>query len=133
MCDVADQDGLTEFVPSLSLVACDCDCGTWLLKPYACLLLPALPCCDYFKPHKTTLPNPNKPKQDPEARKLNAAFIGDMKALEQDIIAQHKAGDWTRCKPNKKGEPYAGTYSTCLIPGSGPGVTLRGVPYSVSI
>lgn len=103
------------------------------LNPNACLLLPVLPCCDPFKTPTNHPSKPQQSKQDPEARKLNAVFIGDMKALERDIIAQHKAGDWTRCKPNKKGEPHAGTYSTCLIPGSGPGVTLRGVPYSVSI
>jgi hypothetical protein len=67
-----------------------------------------------------------------EARSLNMRFIQEMQDLEHDIIKTHETGNWTRCEPGQQSRKKA-TYSTCLIPGSGPGLTLRGVPYSVSI
>lgn len=69
--------------------------------------------------------------QDDKAQELNARFIAEMKQLEADIIATHKKGSWTRCVPGSAGT--TATYSTCLIPGSAAGLTMRGVPYSVSI
>jgi hypothetical protein len=54
-----------------------------------------------------------------------------MKDLEADIIKQHHQGSWTRCIPGMT--DFNGSYSPCLIPGSAPGLTMRGVPYSVSI
>jgi len=69
--------------------------------------------------------------QDDKAQELNGRFIAEMKQLEGDIIATHKKGSWTRCVPGTAGT--TATYSTCLIPGSAAGLTMRGVPYSVSI
>lgn len=69
--------------------------------------------------------------QDEEARKLNDKFVKNMQALEEYIIRKHNEGSFTRSVPGAPGT--TATYSTCLIPGSAAGLTMRGVPYSVSI
>jgi len=80
-----------------------------------------------------TLDEPNTLLTDDAAKALNNQFIADMKQLEKDIISIHQKGqDWTRCEPGAHPGNSA-TWSTCLIPGSAPGVTMRGVPFSVSI
>jgi lipoxygenase/linoleate 9S-lipoxygenase len=73
--------------------------------------------------------------QDAAAQKLNQQFIKEMKKLEEDIVADHQPREtgpenWTRTQP---GPGRQATWSTCLIPGSAAGLTMRGVPYSVSI
>lgn len=78
--------------------------------------------------------------QDAAAVQLNNGFIKSMQDLEAEIIKINKSRlDWTRCEPRTSDKAKDQTrtnnasWGTVLIPGSAAGLTLRGVPYSVSI
>ncbi|GLC42158.1 hypothetical protein PLESTM_001298500 [Pleodorina starrii] len=83
-----------------------------------------------------TLDEDNELLVDPAAREANEDFIASMKRLEQTFEMRNAdAANWARfglaslANRDKAGPmPY-----TLLMPGSGAGVTMRGVPYSVSI
>ncbi|GLC38394.1 hypothetical protein PLESTB_001582500 [Pleodorina starrii] len=79
-----------------------------------------------------TLDEENEMLVDPAAREANQEFIAAMKRLECDIEMRNAdAANWARygLANDKSGPmPY-----TLLTPGSRAGVTMRGVPYSVSI
>ncbi|GLC42164.1 hypothetical protein PLESTB_000637500 [Pleodorina starrii] len=83
-----------------------------------------------------TLDEDNELLVDPAAREANEEFIAAMKRLEQTFEMRNAdAANWARfglaslANRDKAGPmPY-----TLLMPGSGAGVTMRGVPYSVSI
>jgi hypothetical protein len=70
---------------------------------------------------------------DSTARKANQGFIDAMKRLENDIEKRNAdSANWARFglafRDKADPMPY-----TLLSPSSRPGVTMRGVPYSVSI
>ncbi|GLC52505.1 hypothetical protein PLESTB_000637300 [Pleodorina starrii] len=79
-----------------------------------------------------TLDEVNDMLVDPAAREANQEFIDAMKRLECSIEMRNAdAANWARfgLAADKSGPmPY-----TLLMPGSRAGVTMRGVPYSVSI
>ena len=68
--------------------------------------------------------------QDPPAIALNKDFIEDMHSLDKEIEDRNERADsWTRSRQNtRKAMPY-----TLMKPGSPPGRSMMGVPYSVSI
>lgn len=67
--------------------------------------------------------------QDPDAVQLNREFINKMKALEVKFLNRNADPNrWTRVRDQKAALQY-----TLMYPSSNAGVTMRGVPYSVSI
>eukprot|EP00775_Hariotina_reticulata_P007333 gene7333-7545_t len=76
-----------------------------------------------------TLNEPNDMITDPDAVALNKQFINTMEALEMRFLNRNRnPANWTRSAGKKEALEY-----TLLYPSSKPGVTMRGVPYSVSI
>eukprot|EP00878_Enallax_costatus_P027143 GHUV01029196.1.p2 GENE.GHUV01029196.1~~GHUV01029196.1.p2 ORF type:complete len:143 (-),score=51.83 GHUV01029196.1:1933-2361(-) len=76
-----------------------------------------------------TLDEPNAMITDKAAVALNQQFINRMKAMEMKFINRNRdPKNWTRVKGKTEALEY-----TLLYPSSKPGVTMRGVPYSVSI
>jgi len=76
-----------------------------------------------------TLDEPNTMITDPEAVLLNQSFMNRMTALEMTFLNRNRdPRNWTRVRGKAEALEY-----TLLYPSSKPGVTMRGVPYSVSI
>ncbi|KAF6251343.1 lipoxygenase [Scenedesmus sp. NREL 46B-D3] len=76
-----------------------------------------------------TLNEPNAMLTDAAAVALNASFINTMEALEMRFFNRNRdPANWTRVRGRDEALEY-----TLLYPSSKPGVTMRGVPYSVSI
>eukprot|EP00775_Hariotina_reticulata_P007328 gene7328-7540_t len=78
-----------------------------------------------------TLNEPNSMITDPAAVELNKKFINTMEALEMRFLNRNRQANpanWTRSAGKKEALEY-----TLLYPSSKSGVTMRGVPYSVSI
>ncbi|EFJ46750.1 hypothetical protein VOLCADRAFT_105416 [Volvox carteri f. nagariensis] len=80
-----------------------------------------------------TLDEMNPHLVDPAACEANQDFIEDMKRLEQTIEMRNAdSKNWARFRLAKDDTARPLPY-TLLLPGSPAGVTMRGVPYSVSI
>ncbi|GIL59444.1 hypothetical protein Vafri_14121 [Volvox africanus] len=79
-----------------------------------------------------TLDETNELLVDPKARAVNLAFMDEMKQLESRIEMRNVDGtSWARF--GLTGDKAAPMPYTLLVPGSRAGLTMRGVPYSVSI
>ncbi|EFN59698.1 hypothetical protein CHLNCDRAFT_33552 [Chlorella variabilis] len=76
-----------------------------------------------------TLDERNVLLTDPAAMAANARFMSRMQAAEARMQTRNSdPAAWTRFRGTKEAMPY-----TLLVPPSPPGLTMKGVPYSVSI
>ena len=93
------------------------------------VVCPHLTCA--CRPTHPTRPRP-PPPQDDAARVANQEYVEAMKKLEIAFEQRNTdAANWTRF--GLQGGTAAPLPYTLLMPGSKAGVTMRGVPYSVSI
>lgn len=67
-------------------------------------------------------------EDDANVRSIFSRFVKRMEVVESIIQARNQDPQYITRDPKKDGLPY-----TLLIPGSDAGVTMRGVPYSISI
>ncbi len=70
----------------------------------------------------------DQPHQDGKAKVKHAAFLKALQAASQEIDRRNASGEYNTRNKGDAGIPY-----TLMLPSSGPGVTGRGVPYSISI
>ncbi|GAB4813772.1 hypothetical protein N2152v2_000818 [Parachlorella kessleri] len=103
---------------------------TYIASPFQYLLeLVTLKLLSTHADDEETINMPNALLTDPAAVEENAKFVKRVEELEKRFEARNKdPARWTRMAGRKESMEY-----TLLLPSSPPGLTMRGVPYSVSI